>query len=107
MPATNATNERSFKVKMAQTRLNSLMFLHVHVHKEHIDNFDIPDVCDDFNFSEHRQGIFKGRRDLLRDSEISHFIQGEFGINLCRKLDLQFNFWGNGITSMSFLFGGI
>lgn len=66
MPATNATSERSFSVlrrvktylrsTMTQSRLNSLMVLHVH--KEHTDNLDLYDVCDDFNFSEHRQTIF-------------------------------------------------
>lgn len=66
MPATNATSERSFsalrRIKtylrstMTQSRLNSLMVMHVH--KEMTDDMDLLKVCQDFAFTEHRHSIF-------------------------------------------------
>lgn len=65
--ATNATSERSFsalrrvktflRTTMTQSRLNSLMILHVH--KESCDALDMVKVARDFTqLSEHRRNVF-------------------------------------------------
>ena len=68
MPATNATSERSFSAlrhvksylrsTISQSRLNSLMVLHVH--KEMTDTLNLIQVANDFvsNKAEHRFGVF-------------------------------------------------
>ena len=68
MPATNAASEQSFsslrKVKsylrstMAQSRLNSIMLLHVH--KDLTDQINLVDVANDFvdNKLDHRSTVF-------------------------------------------------
>ena len=67
MPATNAVSERSFsslrrvksylRATMSQTRLNSLMVLHVH--KSLTDSLSLIDIGNDFvKGSNHRESIF-------------------------------------------------
>lgn len=69
MPATNATLERSFSAlrgvktflrsTMSQQRLNNLMLLHVHVHKDVTDTLELKDIANEFiGDSEHRLKIF-------------------------------------------------
>ena len=65
-PATNATSERSFsamrrlktylRCTMGQTRLNSVILLHVH--KERTDQISIIDVANTFASTEHRLNVF-------------------------------------------------
>lgn len=83
MPATNAASERSFsaltriktylRATMSQTRLNSLMLLHVH--KEITDQLNLCQIANTFvnNKPEHRFNIF-GRFVLLIIGVFTFFV---------------------------------
>ena len=67
MPATNAVSERSFsslhrvksylRVTMSQTRLNSLMVLHVH--KTLTDSLSLIDIGNDLSRVQTKESIFE------------------------------------------------